>query len=133
MQIAYCVRGWSKDPRSVGVVLVNSDRRIISTGYNGFPAGFDDGEERLQNKELKNKLTIHAELNAVFNSVVKPEGSTIYSTRFPCHSCAVAIAQNKIVRVVAPAPEVSHPTWGESHRLALQIFAEADIEYTERA
>lgn len=133
MQIAYCVRGWSKDPRPVGVVLVNSDRRIISTGYNGFPAKFDDSEERLQNKELKNKLTIHAELNAVFNSVVKPEGSTIYSTRFPCHSCAVAIAQNKMVRVVAPAPEVNHPTWGESHGLALQIFAEAGIEYTERA
>lgn len=133
MQVAYCVRGWSKDSRRVGAVLVNADRRIISTGCNGFPSGIEDSPERLQNKELKNKLMIHAEVNAVFNSVAKPEGSTLYSTRFPCHSCAAALVQNKIIRVVAPEAEPDHPTWGESHLLALRIFKEAGIEITVRA
>lgn len=133
MQLAYCVRGWSKDPKSVGAVLVDDQRRVISTGYNGFPGPIADTTERLSSKETKNQLMIHAELNSVLNSVVKPAGSTMYATRFPCHRCAAVIAQVGIVRVVSPRPELTHETWGESHKLALEIFNEAGIELTERA
>lgn len=133
MQIAYCVRGWSKDTKSVGAVLVDNQRRIISTGYNGFPGPITDSRQRLESKEVKNKLMIHAELNSVLNSVAKLVGSTMYATRFPCHRCAAVIAQVGIVRVVSPKPEFDHETWGASHELSWEILREADIEMTERA
>lgn len=133
MQVAYCVRGWSKDTKSVGAVLVDNQRRIISTGYNGFPGPIADSPQRLESKDVKNKLMIHAELNSVLNSVAKPAGSTLYVTRFPCHLCALVIAQVGIVRVVSPGPEFTHETWGASHQLSWEILHEANIELTERA
>lgn len=133
IQLAYCVRGWSKDQKSVGAVLVDEQRRVISTGYNGFPGPIADTTERLSAKETKNALMLHAELNSVLNSVAKPAGSTIYVTRFPCHHCAAVLAQVGIVRVVSPAPNFEHETWGASLKLAYDIFTEAEIEITERA
>lgn len=132
MQLAYCVRTWSKDDRPVGSVLVDKDRRVISTGYNGFPAGVSDSPERLKDKEQKRLLMIHSELNCVLNSVTDTVGSTLYVTRFPCHECAKAIIQVGVVRVVSPPPELEHETWGNSHKLALSLFSEAGIEVTDQ-
>lgn len=131
MQLTYCVRGWSKDSRPVGVVLVDADRRVISTGYNGFPKGIADSAARLACKEVKRDLMIHAEVNALLNAVSDTTGSTLYATRFPCHECAKLIIQKGISRIVSKAPELEHEAWGSSHKLALDLFAEANIEVSE--
>ena len=63
------IASWSKDPNEqVGCVIVSPDRRQFSPGYNGFPTWIKDSEERLKDKELKNALSVHAELNAILNS-----------------------------------------------------------------
>ncbi len=46
------VATWSKDPRKkVGCVIVSSDMREMSTGYNGFPQGIKDTEQRLKDRD----------------------------------------------------------------------------------
>ncbi|MGI6746209.1 MAG: tRNA-specific adenosine deaminase [Firmicutes bacterium ADurb.Bin300] len=96
----------SKDPNTqVGACIVNSDRRIMSVGYNGFPAGCSDDEfpwER-QGDELSTKYpyVCHAELNAILNCRgANLSGSKIYVALFPCNECAKAIIQSGIREVV---------------------------------
>jgi len=56
----------SKDPNTkVGAIIVGPDRELISAGFNGFPRGIEDSDERLTNRDLKLKLIVHAEMNAV--------------------------------------------------------------------
>lgn len=96
----------SKDPNTqVGACIVNSEKRILSVGYNGFPAGCSDDEfpwER-QGEELDTKYpyVCHAELNAILNCRgTNLSGSKIYVALFPCNECAKAIIQSGIREVV---------------------------------
>lgn len=132
IQLAHLVKGWSKDERKVGAVLV-ADRKVIGMGYNGFPRSVIDMPERYQNKELKRLLMVHAEQNAIFDVSDKAAmiGATLYATRFPCHVCMAALSQNGIIRVASPSPEVDHPTWGESHKASVFIAHESGIELVE--
>jgi len=56
----------SKDPNTqVGALIVGPDNEVRSTGYNGFPRGIADTDERLQDRDLKLKLIVHGEMNAI--------------------------------------------------------------------
>lgn len=84
----------SKDPEDKnGAVLVTSDNMQCSLGYNGFPIGVDDAEYVWADKELKNALVVHAEMNAVIHAPFNPSGCTLYVTRKPCHTC-LGVAKN---------------------------------------
>lgn len=124
--MAHQVATWSKDPdRKSGAVLVTPDLRKISTGFNGLPKGVDDTDDRLANRELKNKMMVHAELNAIFNAGFPPATCTLYTTSFPCHECAKGIIQTGVARLVAPKPRsFDHPRWGESWALAMTMMSE---------
>jgi dCMP deaminase len=94
----------SKDPNTqVGACIVSAEHKILSMGYNGFPAGCSDDEfpwcrEGEENKYL---YAAHSELNAILNyRGGSLEGSTIYVTLFPCNECAKAIIQSGIREVV---------------------------------
>jgi dCMP deaminase len=94
----------SKDPTTqVGVCIVNSDKKIVGTGYNGMPKGLDDvfpwGKEGEWN-ETKYKFVVHAELNAILNSTRELKGCILFTTLFPCSDCAKAIVQSGIVEVI---------------------------------
>ena len=55
----------SKDPSTkVGAVIVGPDREVRSMGFNGFPRGIADTRERLECREVKLDLVVHAEMNA---------------------------------------------------------------------
>ena len=126
--VAEQVAEWSKDPRRrVGAVVVK-DKRILSTGYNGFPAGLSDSLERLNDKETKLSLTVHAELNALLSARVSLEGSTLYVTYPPCNHCALAIVQSGVARVVSPKPN-PNSSWLESQTRSLAVFKECGVEY----
>ncbi|MDR3127465.1 MAG: dCMP deaminase family protein [Tannerellaceae bacterium] len=91
---SYCKR------RQVGALIVNR-QRIISDGYNGTPAGFDNICEDGENVTFP--YVLHAEANAITKvaaSSNSSRGATIYITAAPCLECAKLIIQAGIRRVV---------------------------------
>ena len=79
--LASLVASWSKDPSTqVGAVIVDQDKRIVSTGFNGFPQGVNDAPV---DREIKLLRTIHAEENALLFARRNVTGMTIYVTRPP--------------------------------------------------
>lgn len=95
---SYCER------RKVGALIVK-DKMIISDGYNGTPAGF---ENVCEDNEGKTKAyVLHAEANAitkVAKSHNNSDGATLYVTTSPCIECAKLIIQSGIKRVVFTQP-----------------------------
>lgn len=130
LRIAEEVRLWSKDPGTkVGCVLVN-DRRILSTGYNGFPASISDDLERYIDREYKLSVTVHAEANAILNAAkngTKVEGSTLYVTFPPCSQCASAVIQAGVAKVVCPDPALAPERWRNNFIAANNLFYEAGV------
>ena len=96
----------SKDPTTqVGCCIVDSNNRIVSVGYNGFPNGISDDEfpwSKDKEDPLDNKYVyvVHAELNAILNSKKDLNGCKIYTSLFPCCECAKAIIQSGIKKVI---------------------------------
>lgn len=96
----------SKDPNTqVGACIINSKKRIIGIGYNGFPMGCDDNVfpwESKSESELDTKYpyVVHAEANAILNSSAPLEGSTVYVSLFPCNDCAKLIIQSGIKKII---------------------------------
>lgn len=91
---SYCQR------RKVGAILVK-DKMIISDGYNGTPAGFDNICESEEGVTFP--YVLHAEANAitkVARSNNSSEGSTLYVSTSPCMECSKLIIQAGIKRVV---------------------------------
>lgn len=106
MGVAILASQRSKDPSTqVGACIIDADKRILSTGYNGFPQGCSDDEfpwNRDESEgETKYQYVVHAELNAILNaSGKKLAGSTVYVGLFPCHECAKAIIQSGIKEII---------------------------------
>ncbi len=104
MGVALLAAKRSKDPNTqVGACIVSEDNIILSTGYNGFPAGCSDDEYpwARDGEETKYPYVVHAELNAILNSNGKSlRGASIYVALFPCNECAKAIIQSGIKEVV---------------------------------
>ena len=97
----------SKDPNTqVGCCIVSQENRILSMGYNGFPAGCSDDEfpwEREGDSPLETKYvyTTHSELNAILNyKGGSLAGAKLYVSLFPCIECAKAIIQCGIKEVI---------------------------------
>ena len=91
---SYCKR------RQVGALLVK-DKMIISDGFNGTPAGFENVCE--DENGVTKPYVLHAEANAitkVAKSGNSSEGATLYVTASPCVECAKLIIQAGIRRVV---------------------------------
>lgn len=91
---SYCQR------RKVGAIIVKN-QMIISDGYNGTPAGFENICE--DNTGTTKPYVLHAEANAitkVARSNNSSDGATLYVTASPCVECAKLIIQAGIKRVV---------------------------------
>jgi dCMP deaminase len=124
--LALEVATWSKDPdKQVGAVCVSPDKRGIITGYNGFPTGIEDSEELLNDKELKNRLMVHAEANCIVNGDTSLRGWTMHVTKAPCTECAKLMINARIKRVVCPNPGGS---WKDDQLMALSLLREAKLE-----
>lgn len=106
MGVALLAAMRSKDPNTqVGACIVDSENRILSTGYNGFPSGCSDDEYPWDREgkftETKYPFVVHAELNAILNARGKNlTGAKIYVALFPCNECAKAIIQSGIKEIV---------------------------------
>ena len=104
MNIAILASLRSKDTTKVGAVIT-CDNRIVGVGYNGFPSGVDESKlptDRvglLQN--VKYAYTVHAELNAVLNTVKYDiSRSSVYVTLFPCCRCVATLIQKNISEII---------------------------------
>lgn len=118
----------SKDPSTkVGSVIVDEDRRVISLGYNGFPRGVEDSEDRLNDRDVKYKIVIHSERNSLLFARGPVKNCIIYTyPMMPCAVCASMIIQSGIKKVVAPKSD--NPRWQEDIELSLLLFKEAGVE-----
>ena len=97
------------------------DKMIISDGFNGTPAGFENVCE--DETGVTKPYVLHAEANAitkVARSNNSSEGSTLYITASPCMECSKLIIQAGIRRVV----------FGELYRLGdgLELLRRAGVE-----
>lgn len=127
LDLAAHVASWSRDPSTrVGAVVVRPDRTVSSMGYNGFPRGVVDSDERYTDRPTKYQFICHAEANAIVSASESLVGHTLYATLFPCNECAKLIIQSGIKAVVAPT--AGNERWTESHQIASQMFDEAQIE-----
>lgn len=103
--------------RQIGAVIVDREKRIAGTGYNGSPSG---GPSCLKGECPRGLLTpeevphdssydtgpgichaLHAEMNALLHTDrSRLAGATIYVTARPCDGCRKIIAGTKIERTV---------------------------------
>ncbi len=111
--------------RQVGAVVMDDEGRIVSTGYNGAPAGepgcasagacprgrlsYDEHPHGVAYEAGESRcIAVHAEANAiVYAGRERTKGCTIYVTDEPCYLCALIIKAAGITRVVV-APQVVH-------------------------
>lgn len=124
----------SKDPSTqVGACIVNSEKRILSMGYNGMPRCCSDDEfpwgkdeNPLDSKYL---YVCHAELNAILNCASgNVRGCTVYTTLFPCNECAKAIIQSGIAEVVYMSDKYSE---SDSVLASKRMFTTAGVKFRE--
>jgi dCMP deaminase len=130
LEMAKLVSSWSKDPSTkVGAVIVNQERRVISTGYNGFPIGVEDSPGRYADRGTKYRMVLHAETNAILFSKQNLGGCLLYCTHLPCTQCTAMIIQVGIDRIVSyqPTPEMAE-RWGGDWDLAAEMRKEAYVD-----
>lgn len=115
----------SKDPSSkFSAVIVDSNNAIVSSGFNGFPRGVVDSEERYNNREVKYRFVVHAEANAITNAArigAKLDGCRIYVDTYPCSSCCKLIIQSGIREIVLNGDSELHNDEGFKRRWAEDI------------
>jgi dCMP deaminase len=133
--MAELVATWTscyQENRQIGAVIVKN-KRIMTTGYNGAPAGVRTCRER--GECLRRKMNIpsgtrqevcyatHAEQNAIIQAAkmgVNIDGATLYCTHQPCGQCAKMIINAGIVRVV-----YRH---GYPDEFSMALFREAGVQ-----
>ena len=130
MKIANAVSERSTcDRAQVGCVLV-LDKRILTTGFNGSPAGQPHCDE-VGHLIVEGHCvrTIHAETNAIIQAAlhgVSTKGSTCYVTHYPCMNCAKALVNAGISRLVYSNPYRIDP-------ISVQFLEGAHVEICEQA
>lgn len=116
------------DRAFVGCVLVNSDNRIVSTGYNGAISGnphCDEVGHTLRDGHCI--ATIHAEMNALLYCAkegIAVNGCICYVTHFPCLNCTKSLIQAGISKIY----------YHEAYRVdeyAIELLDRNNIEYVQ--
>ena len=132
MEMAQLVSTWAScNRRKIGAVIVK-DKRVLTTGYNGAPAGIKTCVEKgvCPRQQLgipsgqRHELcyAVHAEQNAIIQAAklgISIEGATLYCTHQPCILCAKMIVNSVLSRVI----------YGEGYpdEFSMQIFEEARV------
>lgn len=124
----------SKDPSTkVGACIVNTKKRIVGIGYNGFPYGCDDDVfpwDRDKEEFLDNKYAyvVHAEPNAILNAACSLDNCTLYVSLFPCNECAKLIIQSGIKKVIYIDDKYNGT---DSNKASKKMFNAAKVTYAK--
>lgn len=126
IELAKFIANWSKDPSTkVGAVIVDDKGRIVSLGFNGFPQKILDND-RLNNRDEKYNVIVHAEANAILFANRDLSGCTIYTYPFqPCSGCSGLIIQSGIKRVVTI--KTDNDRWKKDFSTAAKMLVEAEV------
>ena len=138
LKLAEHIAQWSKDPSTkVGAVLVK-DNLVVGLGYNGFPRGVADTEERYENRDTKYKLVVHAEVNAILMAGEKAKGATLFvwpSFMLPpiCTECCKVAIQAGVAEIVGYKVDETELTdrqlrWKDSILVSRDMCTEARIK-----
>jgi dCMP deaminase len=132
LDLAELVSSWSKDPSTkVGAVIVDDQNIIVSVGFNGFPKGIEDND-RLNHRDSKYQIIVHAENNALMFAKRPLDGCTIYTYPFmPCPRCAGMIIQSGIKRVVSYKNTIDRMRWELDFSISRELLNEANIQLEE--
>jgi dCMP deaminase len=121
---------FSKDPsRKVAALVIDDNYNIRSTGFNGFPRGFEEKKERWE-RPTKYDFVVHAEANSICTAArngATLSGCSLVSTLFPCHDCAKLIIQAGISRIITRKP-VEDSSWLQSFEKSTEMFGECGVE-----
>ena len=156
LQLALLCATMSKDPSTqVGAVLVNPrTNAVISTGFNGLPRGIADTPARLQDRDAKLALVVHAELNAILNAARSSSGSTEGATLYiaacearssaqdealpvppwggpPCVRCTVHVINAGITQIISYPRKAVPSRWAADLDQAQALLQEAGVAYIE--
>ena len=130
--------------RKVGSIVVSRQRRILSTGYNGTPAGVTncneggclrclqkviDPERYSSAINLGECICSHAEENAITQAArhgVSIEFCTIYGPAIPCIFCSKLIINSGITEVIYKG-EPGWEGYREMSKESLKMFEEAKV------
>tara|TARA_R110000851_G_scaffold16046_3_gene52555 strand:+ start:4947 stop:5399 length:453 start_codon:yes stop_codon:yes gene_type:complete len=132
---------FSPDPSTkVGAVIV-IEKKLFSVGWNQFPGGVVESDERWNDRDQKYPRVIHAEADALVagarmmqreRPLVGFESATLYTTEFPCCSCCGLIIQHGIKRVVSQCLSSDYAQrWAEQIKISKSMFAESGVELVE--
>ena len=135
MDMAELVSSWTscaREGRAIGAIVVK-DKRIMTTGYNGAPAGITTCREKgfcmrdelgiASGTRAEMCYAVHAEQNAICQAAklgISLEGATLYCTHQPCTICTRLIINSGIKRVVYKYP---YPD-----EFSMRLFNEANIK-----
>lgn len=133
MGMARHVAKLSKDPSTqVGAVIFDEKRRIVSCGFNGFARGVADTDERLSDRDVKYRLVLHAEKNAILFATGPTHGCTMVVTHPCCAQCAALIIQAGVAHVMWPKPAAEfEERWRQDIVLTREQFTEAGVSIFE--
>jgi dCMP deaminase len=135
MRMVYLVAMKSRDPSSkIGAILVK-ENQIISTGYNGFPIGVNDDDDRYINREIKYAYVVHAEDNVVLSAArfgISTKDTTLYTQDIPCNECCKSVIQGGIKEIIIHSlwPTMSDK-WLASQEISKIMLKECGIKVKE--
>ncbi len=131
----FLVQAWwlsnrgSCDRLRTACVLVNKDKHVVGTGYNGSVSGLETCDEAghlLENNHCVR--TLHGEVNAVLNSVREDlRGATAYIVGTPCVDCSKVLMQKGIARVVTAGTYSN----AKAREATMQMFAQKGVKFEE--
>lgn len=132
LELAKHVSEWSKDTTKVGAIIADPDtHQVLGIGYNGFPRNVEDLSERYKDNELKLKLVVHAEVNAILNAKsAKGAYMYVYPTFMmpaSCPECAKLIVQSGIKRLYYYRTESISEKWQDLAKYSRIILEEGGV------
>ncbi len=127
------VATWSKDPSSqFGCVLTDATNRPLGMGFNGFARGFEDTEERWNDRPFKYAHVIHAEENAILNASAPLVGATAFVNGCPCSSCMSKLAQVGVKEVWSWVPSGDYlKRWSIDHPMKVAEECGISVNFVE--
>lgn len=139
MKVALAMSERSKCVRAtVGCVIVSADQRVISSAYNGPPAGFpaegpcSDWCPRAQaggggSPTYDDCHAVHSETNAIIRADHQElRGATVYVTSSICKGCAKVVANSGVTRVVHIVDDEVH--WYRNNSETEQFLVDCGLE-----